>query len=220
MSGFGAGRATRILKMQDYSSTTISMLILLPLVAVFAVLGNGFVFGIIARFKKFRIFPNILIANLALIDLLSALINVPMYLLWGVLDAKWFTGKVLAIISLFMTRLCLHLNFVSMLVLLVNLFLAMALDLNYFTWKTNKKAVKIALVERMVYVIATVLLPWFDSSIDLQEASVYRYRRTILIKSRYGLIAILSGFTFATVAIGVLIYFSIQRKKRQVRSQV
>ena len=88
MSGFGAGSATRILKMQDYSSTTISMLILLPLVAVFAVLGNGFVFGIIARFKKFRIFPNILIANLALIDLLSALINVPMYLLWGVLGAK------------------------------------------------------------------------------------------------------------------------------------
>ena len=88
MSGFGAGRATRILKMQDYSSTTISMLILLPLVAVFAVLGNGFALGIIARFKKFRIFPNILIANLALIDLLSALINVPMYLLWGVLGAK------------------------------------------------------------------------------------------------------------------------------------
>ena len=119
-----------------------------------------------------------------------------------------------------MTRLCLHLNFVSMLVLLVNVFLAIALDLKYFTWKTNKKAVKIALVEWMVCVTATVLLPWFDSSIDLQEASVYRYRRTILIKSRYGLIAILSGFTFVTVAIGVLIYFSIQRKKRQVRSQV
>ena len=126
----------------------------------------------------------------------------------------------MAIISLFMTRLCLHLNFVSMLVLLVNVFLAIALDLKYFTWKTNKKAVKIALVEWMVCVTATVLLPWFDSSIDLQEASVYRYRRTILIKSRYGLIAILSGFTFVTVAIGVLIYFSIQRKKRQVRSQV
>ena len=108
MSGFGEGHATRILKMQDYSSTTISMLILLPLVAVFAVLGNGFVLGIIARFKKFRIFPNILIANLTLIDLLSALINVPMYLLWGVLGAKWFTGKVLAIISLFMTRLCIQ----------------------------------------------------------------------------------------------------------------
>ena len=93
-SGFGAGRATKILKMQEYSSTTISVLVLLPLLAaVFAVAGNVLVLGIIARFKMFRTFPNILIANLAFMDLLRALIEAPMYLLWSVLNVAWFTGK-------------------------------------------------------------------------------------------------------------------------------
>ena len=97
--------------MQEYSSTTISVLVLLPLLAaVFAVAGNVLVLGIIARFKMFRTFPNILIANLAFMDLLRALIEAPMYLLWSVLNVAWFTGKTFAIISLFVTRLCFHLN--------------------------------------------------------------------------------------------------------------
>ena len=52
----------------DFSSLAIFILVLLSIVAVLAVLGNGFVLGIVTRFKTFRTFPNILIANLALID--------------------------------------------------------------------------------------------------------------------------------------------------------
>ena len=206
--------------MQEYSSTTISVLVLLPLLAVFAVAGNVLVLGIIVRFKKFRTFPNILIANLAFMDLLRALIEAPMYLLWGVLNEAWFTGKTLQIISLFVTRLCFHLNIVSMLVLLVNVSVAIALDLKYFTWKTNEKAMKIVLIEWVVCFGGTILLSWFDSDIDLQEASVFSYRRAFLIKSKMVLIVILSVFILTTIAIGVLVFFLIQRKKRQVRSKV
>ena len=206
--------------MQEYSSTTISVLVLLPLLAVFAVAGNMLVLGIIARFKKFRTFPNILIANLAFMDLLRALIEAPMYLLWSVLNVAWFTGKTFAIISLFVTRLCLHLNTVSMLVLLVNVSMAIALDLKYFTWKTNEKAMKIVLIEWVVCFGGTILLSWFDSDIDLQDASVFSYRRAFLIKSKMVLIVILSVFILTTIAIGVLVFFLIQRKKRQVRSKV
>ena len=219
-SGFGAGRATKSLKMQDCSSTTISVLVLLPLLAVFAVAGNVLVLGIIARFKKFRTFPNILIANLAFMDLLRALIEAPMYLLWSVLNVAWFTGKTFAIISLFVTRLCFHLNTVSMLLLLVNVSMAIALDLKYFSWKTNEKAMKIVLIEWVVCFGGTILLSWFDSDIDLQDASVFSYRRAFLIKSKMVLIVILSVFILTTIAIGVLVFCLIQRKKRQVRSKV
>lgn len=65
---------------QDFSLTTILVVVPLPLLGVFAILGNGIILGIVARFKKFRTFPNILIANLALIDSLNALVNIPMYL--------------------------------------------------------------------------------------------------------------------------------------------
>ena len=79
---------------QDFSSTTILMVVLFPLLGFFAVLGNGIVLGIVARFKKFCTFPNILIANLALIDSLNALVNIPMYLLSGVLEVNGLTDHI------------------------------------------------------------------------------------------------------------------------------
>ena len=80
-------------------SATISMAVLLLLLAVFSVISNQFVLGIIARFKKLRNYANILIANLALVDLLNALINMPMYLLYGVTEVSCFKGKTLSLSS-------------------------------------------------------------------------------------------------------------------------
>ena len=60
--------AKKIMEVEDFSSTIIFSLVILSIVTIFAVLGNGFVLGIIARFKKLRTFPNILISNLALVD--------------------------------------------------------------------------------------------------------------------------------------------------------
>ena len=97
-------------------SATVSMAVLLLSLAVFSVISTGFVLGIVARFKKLRNYANILIANLALVDLLNALINMPMYLLYGVLEVNWFKGKTLAIISAFLYGLFLLLNITSMLV--------------------------------------------------------------------------------------------------------
>ena len=204
----------------DFSSLAIFILVLLSIVAALAVIGNGFVLGIVARFKTFRTFPNILIANLALIDFFNALINIPIYLLWAVLKVKWFTGKAVATISLLLSRLFIILNIVSMVVLLVNVFLAIELDLKYYTWKTNEKAVKIVLVEWVVCVIATALLSWFDSDIDLQYASVLRYRRSMLNTSQKVFAVIIAVFIFSAITFGVLVFCSIQRKKRQVRSQM
>ena len=204
----------------DFSSLVIFIIIPLSVVAVLAVLGNGFVLGIVARFTTFRTFPNILIANLALIDFFNALINIPIYLLWAVLNVEWFTGKAVAIISLLLSRLFIILNVVSMVVLLVNVFLAIALDLKYYTWKTNEKAMKIVLVEWVVCVIATVLLSWFDSDIDLQDASVVRYRCSMLNKSQKVFAVIIAVFIFSAITFGVLVICSIQRKKRQVRSHM
>ena len=64
------------------------------------------------------------------------------------------------------------------------------------------------------------MLSWFDSDIDLQDASVFSYRRAFLSKSKMVLIVILSVFILTTIASGVLVFFLIQRKKRQVRSKV
>ena len=125
------------MEVEDSLFVTVFLLVFMSFLALFAVLGNGIVLGIIARFKKLRTFPNILIANLALADFFNAFINIPMYLLYAVLNVKWFRGKTLAMISIFSFPLFTFVNVVSMLVLLVNMFLAITCDVKYFTWKTN-----------------------------------------------------------------------------------
>ena len=204
---------------QDFSSTTILMVVLLPLLGVLAILGNGIILGIVARFKKFRTFPNILIANLALIDSLNALVNIPMYLLSGVLEVKWFNGSHLAIVSLFIFFLFMILNLVSMLVLLVNVFLAIKLNMRYFTWKTKEKALAIVLGEWLVCLTAVALMSWSVSDIDLQDAPVSRYRQVFLDELKFVGQSIIGSFLVASFVFGVLIFCAIRKKKQQVRQR-
>ena len=205
------------MEIEDFSSITSLTLVLLSIVAIFAVLGNGFVLGIIARFKRLRTFANILIANLALVDFSNTLINGPLYLLWGVLKVKWFTGKTLAIISLSLLRLFMLLNVVSMLVLLGNAFLAIALNLKYFTWKTNEKALAIVLGVWMVCVTSVVISLYPHSDTDLQDASVSTYRLAFMNQSNVLLTVIGASFVVTAIVLGVMAYCAIQLRKRQVR---
>ena len=211
--------AKKIMEVEDFFSITIFTLVILSLVAVFAVLGNGFVLGIIARFKRLRTFANILIANLALVDFSNTLINGPLYLLWGVLKVKWFTGKTLAIISLFLLRLFMLLNVVSMLVLLGNAFLAIALNLKYFTWKTIENALAIVLGVWMVCVTSAVISLYPHSDTDLQDASVSTYRLAFMNQSNVLLTVIGASFVVTAIVLGVMAYCAIQLRKRQVRRQ-
>ena len=207
------------MEVEDFSSTIIFTLVILSLLTIFAVLGNGFVLGIIARFKKLRTFANILIANLALLDFSNALVNGPIYLLYGVLNVKWFTGKTLAIMSILVSRLFFLLNVVSMLVLLGNTFLAIALNLKYFTWKTNEKALAIALGVWMVCVTSAVISLYPHSDTDLQDASVSTYRRAFMNQSNALFVVIGASSIVTAIILGVMAYCAIQLRKRQVRRQ-
>ena len=200
------------------SAASISMVILLSSLAVFSVLGNGFVLGIVARFKKLRTYANILIANLALVDLLNALINMPVYLLYGVLEVSWFKGKTLTILSLFLSRLFTFLNVVSMLVLLINVFLALTFDLRYFMWKTKAKAIAIVLAEWLVSItfVSLSCFPLFD--IELQDAHhVLEYLQVVYKTNRTFMLATATVFIGSALTFGVLIFCTVRRKQLKVR---
>ena len=204
------------MEVEDSLFVTVFLLVFMSFLALFAVLGNGIVLGIIARFKKLRTFPNILIANLALADFFNAFINTPMYLLYAVLKVNWFTGKTLTIISLSSFSLFTFVNVVSMLVLLVNMFLAITCDVKYFTWKTNKKAIIIVLVEWLVGFSCAVLL-CLNCDVDLQQdVSVSTYRNEVLGKGKPIAAAITSAFVVIAVVLSAMIFGSIQKMKRQV----
>ena len=204
------------MEVEDSLFMTVFVLVFMSFLALFAVLGNGIVLGIIARFKKLRTFPNILIANLALADFFNAFSNIPMYLLYAVLNVKWFRGKTLAMISIFSFSLLSFVNVVSMLVLLVNMFLAITFDLKYFTWKTNKKAIIIVLVEWLVG-FSCAVLSCLNCDVDLQQdASVLTYRNEVLGKGKPIAPVIISAFVVIAVVLSAMIFGSIQKMKRQV----
>ena len=204
------------MEVEDSLFVTVFLLVFMSFLALFAILGNGIVLGIIARFKKLRTFPNILIANLALADFFNAFINIPMYLLYAVLNVKWFRGKTLAMIFIFSFSLLTFVNVVSMLVLLVNMFLAITFDVKYFTWKTNKKAIIMVLVEWLVGFSCAVLL-CLNCDVDLQQdASVSTYRNEVLGKGKPIAAAITSAFVVIAVVLSAMIFGSIQKMKRQV----
>ena len=187
------------MEVEDSLFMTIFVFTFMSFLALFAILGNGVVLGIIAWFKNLRTFPNILIANLALADFFNAFINTPMYLLYAVLKVNWFTGKTLTIISLSSFSLFTFVNVVSMLVLLVNMFLAITFDLKYFTWKTKKNII-IVLVERLVG-FSCAVLSCLNCDVDLQQdASVLTNRREVLDKGKPIAPVIISAFVVIAVA--------------------
>ena len=122
-------------------STKVLMSLLTVLLALGATFGNGSILAVIARFKSFRTVPNTLLANLAVVDMLNIAINMPIYMISVTLEAGWFRGQSLAIMSSFFNRLLIILNLASMLALMADMYFAMAFDLKCFAWKSTYKAV-------------------------------------------------------------------------------
>ena len=137
-----------------------------------SVVGNGFVLAIIARFKLLRTVPNILIANLALVDMLNCLINMPIYIIYTMLETSWFRGKTLAIATTVLNRVFILLNLASMIAVLGNMYLAISLDLRYFTWKTNTKALFCVVLIWSIGIVAVTLSSSPLLRIDLGDAPV------------------------------------------------
>ena len=129
---------------------------------------------------------------------------------------SWFKGKILAIISSFLSRLLALLNLASMSLLQVNVFLALAFDLRYFTWKTKEKAIAICLVEWITCVILTFLstVPLFD--VDLLDVHVFQYRLLFFAQDKYLLALSMALFILSAIVFGVLVVRLARRKKLEV----
>ena len=198
-------------------STKIVMSALTGVLGSVAVLGNGSILALVARFKSLRNFPNILIANLAAVDLLNAAINMPIYTIYTIFEASWFRGKTLAIVTASFGRLFIVLNLASMMALVVNVYCAVKFDLKYFVWKTKTKAVVCA---GHIWVISTVMvvlssIPLFD--IDLGDAHVSEYSGEIYMRAKYFVAPLMAVFIILGGVVGFLTTRSIKKRNQKVR---
>ena len=181
-----------------------------------SMLGNGFVLAVIARFKSLRTVPNIMIANLAVVDFLNAVINMPIHTIYTVFQPAWLRGKTLAIIVSTFIRLFTMLNLVSMLAMMTNMFLAISLGLKYLAWKTKKKALVCVFLIWFICILTAILfsIPLFD--IDLGDAPVIEYRMEIFKQAKFFVAAIIAFFIIFGAIVCFLTARAIKKKKKEV----
>ena len=180
-----------------------------------SVLGNGFVLASIARFKSFRTVPNILVANLAVVDLLHVAVNLPFHMISNS-EASWYRGQTLAIVTAFLNRVFATLNLASMLAMMANVFLAIAFDFKYLAWKTKKKAIICVLLIWLTSLMVTILGSIPLLNINLADARVRDYRAEIYKQGKY-FVGSLTGFSI--VCGGVLAFLTtraIKKNKKKV----
>ena len=178
-------------------------------------IGNGSFLAIFVRFKNLRTFPNILFANLALVDLLNALINVPLFAINRTPVSNSMKGKWAIMCSSLHLEFTL-LNIASMTALMLDRFLALYLDLKYFTWKTTKKAY---VAVSLIWLVCTVLVGLTSMALlEINVDSPYKESRRKIFEHRKKFFApTMVIFTAAATVLGILTNYTIYQKKKQVR---
>ena len=189
----------------------------LTVVQAFAgIIGNASLLVVIARFKSLRTVCNLLIANLAVVDMLNATISMPFFLLYTVLQVDWFRGPNFAFVITFSDRLFTVLNVASMLSLLANMYFATAFDLKYYAWKSNKKAMFCCCMIWFIGIVVSQLTSLPIYSMTLGDAPVTEYRAEIFKQTRLYLAVIVAFFFFCGSLLGGLTIYGIRKKNEKV----
>ena len=108
------------------------------------------------------------------------------------------------------------LNIASMSALMLDRFLALYLDLKYFTWKTTKKAY---VAVSLIWLVCTVLVGLTSMAlIEIDVDSPYKESRRKIFEHRKKFFApAMVIFTAAATVLGILTNYTIYQKKKQVR---
>ena len=103
------------------------------------VLGNGTICFLMIRFKALRTMPNILLTNLAIIDLLNIIINAPFLILSEVYHLEALYTKTAAWWTSMLSILFVLLNLSTIFFLILDRSLALAHCFKYRLWRTRRK---------------------------------------------------------------------------------
>ena len=180
--------------------------------------GNGSVLAVFTRFKRLRTFPNILLGNLALVDFLSVLINMPKVFLNNfVLESGQVEGKSsFSLVAASLQFGFVILNLASMIAIMLDRFLALSLDFRYHVWKTKKRAVVSAALLWLAcsFLAVSTILPALD--IESADYSIEEYRWLVFQKRKPYVCSIFGLFIVGAVILGIMTAFAIHQRKKKV----
>ncbi|EDO47145.1 predicted protein [Nematostella vectensis] len=159
-----------------------------------------------------RTVPNILVTNLALVDIINALTNMPLFISWYICQTRSLSGPFLSWFVVMFYVLFMYLTVASLVVLMLDRYGAIVHGLRYHTWKTRNKAyVSVA----VIWLAATAYAVGMFSlgvHIDIGDKPVWMYR--ILYFKKFGRSFLIPGYLvpFAVIIIlGYLIWREVRK---------
>ena len=194
----------------------ISNIFMIAVVMIGSIVGNGTICLLLIRFKTLRTVPNILIANLAAVNILNALTNMPLFILWYICKVPFLKGRLISWILVTWYVLFVYLTVFNLTAQAMDRFGAIVHGLHYYAWKTKKKAKVAVLFVWLLAALYTYGMFTLGLDIDLGDAPVLVYRMTYLkIFGRHFIIpGILVPF-FLMLILGVAICVKVRNHRKR-----
>ncbi|XP_032218595.1 neuropeptide SIFamide receptor [Nematostella vectensis] len=144
---------------------------------VTTLLGNGSILLLLKRFRCLRTVPNILIANLACVDMLNVLVNLPVNALVGIMELHHVVkGRLTSACVASAQTAFVFLNLLGMGMMMLDRLLVIRWGLRYKFWMTTKKVCLTIL--GMWLVTIALITPWLLNlyKVNLGDAPTFIYR--------------------------------------------
>ena len=192
-------------------------LILCVALLLTAVIGKGAVCFLVVRFKELKTVPNILLANLACVEVLNNLVNVPLYMVHDIGNKKSLITSTVAWWLTFLAILFGLLSLASMFILVADRYFAIVYTMKYYVWKSPRKALVAAMTAWISALVAAVLgSAVMLYNVELGEKSPFYYRTTYVKKKNHNLL--LAECEVRTVSYGLSFLLPFMAQARSARA--
>ena len=192
--------------------------LLLEILMVVSLLGNGSVLILLARFKFMRTSANILVANLAIWDILQAITLTPLYIGYAVLQSPNIRGRTSSLLIVFLHYLFGLGTVSAMALLMTDRFMALAYGMRYTAWKSTVKVFKVVMVQAILCITTTSGLTIPLYTIDLGNASPNEYSK-VYYSTNHTLIGqvILTSFLVIYAVLAIMTRKAIAKRKKALQ---
>ena len=201
-----------------HDAERVSHIIMIGVVMIGSIIGNSVICLLLIRFKTLRTVPNILIANLAVIDIINALTNMPLMIMWYICKEPYLKGRPISWFIVSWYVLFVYLTVFGLTVLTMDRFGAIVLGFRYHSWKTVNKAKVAVLFVWLLAAAYTYGMFALGLDIDVGDAPVLVYRMHYL--KTFGIYFVIPGYLIPFTIIfimGVSIWRTVRIHSRRLK---
>lgn len=200
----------------SFTVKSTTQLILVILLIITSLTGNSTICILMKRFKMIRTIPNMFLANLAIVDILNIVTNMPFFIIVGVFELnQTLRGREVSLLIALVQNFFNILKITSMLATMTDRFIAITWGLRYYVWKTKTKAAKAICAVWLLSIV--IVLPWmiYSSQIDLGDVPTYTYRIVYFDKiGKQSVFFVFTIFGLVSTGLSLMTCFSLKRKSK------